>query len=172
MAGLRNLLVKPETLLSLVGTKLGTTDQIVDPNYVYVALDENQQTNPPDTDLYLTVVLGPQRPDQPLITGGGLDTPEFHGQLAVVVWNRLYLDQAGRADSYLKDATLGALEALRKVLKSLYLFDPTDSNSNYYLTDVMRPGDGGWQVKPRPALPNWGCVASTWQCKYFVDLVS
>lgn len=171
MSGLRNVATWLDTIITQVETKLGTTDAVFDANYIYASLDENQTYVPP-TDQYGVIVPGPQRPDQPMITGGGADTPHMEGELAVIVWTRLYVDQAGRDENWLKDATNGSLAKLRQVMKSLQLFDPTNTNGDYYLTQPMRLSDGGWLIKPRRSPPNWGSIAATWKFTYFADLVS
>lgn len=159
-----------DAIMTSVKTKL-VADGVFDVNYLYLTLLDDQGL-PPGTDQYGTILAGPQRPDQGAIRGGGNTTPIIDGEIAVIVWNRLYVDQDNRDDAFLTDATLGALQKMRKVMKSLQLFDPVNGSADFLLTEPMRLANPGWLVRPRRIQPGWGSIATTWMFQYLADLVS
>lgn len=172
MAGQRNVKTWIDTIIAAVKTKLCTTDTLFDANYCFLSLEPDQQT-PPPTDLYATLVVGPQRPDQAVIRGAaaGTITP-VNGELGVILWARLAVDQAGRDDLFVTDPTLGALAKWRQVLKSLQLFDPVNGSSDFLLMNPMRLADPGFLTRPRTNRPGWGSVASSFEVDYLADLSS
>ena len=171
MAGLRNVKVFPDALLPVFQTQLVAVT-LINTAYVYLLLTEDQ----PDVqgaDHYLSVVLGRQTPDASEVAGMGsvVGTPTT-GELTTVLWTRLYVDQAGRGDAYLTNATLGALGIQRLILKALEQFDPTNGSGDYYLMEPMRVAGGGWSPRPLKSLPNWGGTGCAWEFKYLADVLS
>lgn len=170
MANLRNVATWPDTILAKVAAKL-VTDALFAAEYVLISTSQDQGM-PPPADRYAVLVLGPQRPDQGIIAGGGNTTPIFNGELGLILWNRLSLDQPQRDDAFVTDSSLGAWALMRRVLKSLQLFDPQNPSTDYYLTEPMRLSDSGWLTRPRKAQPGWGSVDCSWSFQYLADLVS
>lgn len=167
----RNVKTWIDTILNEVKTKLTTTDSVFASNYVFLSTEEDQG-EPPSIDQYAQIVAGPQRPDQGAVAGGGNTALFFNGECAVIVWNRLYLDQKSRDDQYLTHATLGVWAKMRLTLKSLQMFDPVNGSGDYYLLEPFRISDSGWLTRRRRTQAGWGSVAASWSFQYLADITS
>jgi hypothetical protein len=67
----------------------------------------------------------------------------------------------------LTDQTVGVVQLVRKVLKSLTLYDPVDASGNGLLEEPMRPT--AMEFRPKRPL-DWGKVAIFIEMKYQEDL--
>lgn len=161
----------PDEILPIVRDELASVSPF-NIDTVYIALHEDQP-EPPAADRFAVIVLGPQRPNQPVTDGAGTSPAWMFGELGVIVWNRFDVDVAGRADAFLTSTSLGLLRSMRLVFKALQMFDPTVlDGTKYLLADALRLNDGGWMTKNRKAQAGWAPIAASWQFQYLADVTS
>jgi hypothetical protein len=103
------------------------------------------QTGDPETfqrqaDQFILVRAGPQRPDPHCFTGRGRADPVFMRKVTVVLWTRANLDEIGRDLIHLTDAVLGHFPAEALLWDALSLFQPTDSNQNWLISQPITTG--------------------------------
>lgn len=104
-------------------------------------------------------------PDVGVQAGGGRYIFKFDGTLTVSIWNRLWVDQAGRDTSWLTDAALGTALLIHNVLDSLEQYMPTDSSGHYMLIEPMRLLPPGFNF-PAKKVGEWGIVTSEWSFQW------
>jgi hypothetical protein len=171
--GQRNVFIWLDAIISqYIQPKLTTIDELFEPELVFTSLTQDQYT-PPADDQYVYLVPGRCVPDQGVIAGAapGTVTPMV-AQIGVVLWSRLSVDVAQAVDSYLTDASLGALQMQRKIIKSLQQYDPVNASGNFVFAQPMRLGDDGWLCRPRNTQAGWGSVAASFNVWFLADLVS
>lgn len=159
---------KLRTILPLVRARLVTITGIVS-EYVNLSLPgaDEEWLLPLETDFVLDVRPLRFALDQAAFYGGGTTTPKFDGMLEVILWGRYGVDEAGRADLLLTDATFGILVKWDLVLKALLGFDPA-TGGNEQLVEPMRCL--AWDTAPRRGKPGWAKITSTWECKWNQDV--
>lgn len=166
MANQRNVKTWPDELLETV--RVALVEQVPFANeYVFIAPEE-EQGQPPACDQYATVVLGPQRPEESIITGAGNICFAFQGEVKIAVWVRLGVDQENRVDTLLRDQTLGALPLFRRVVKALQLYDPKNTDLNYLLAEPMRLVS--FMHRPNRQQPDWVGIVGTWEWRWLGSL--
>lgn len=171
MANNRNVLTWLTTILDLVKTKLGTTDAVVDSSKVIISLQD--EYNAPSGNIMVLLVPGPQRPDQGLVTGAGNNAVLMLGEIGVVIWTRFNVDSATRGhEKLISDTSRGSLEVMRKVMKSLQMYDPTNDDTDFYLAEPMRLSDGGWMTKQQRQRGEWAPLSCSFEFSYLADLTS
>lgn len=170
MANLRNVATWIDTLSEKVKAKL-VADQIFAAPLVYLSLDEDMPENHP-SDQFAVIVLGPQAPIMPIIRGADkIESTPFVGQIAVIVFSRLAVDQSERSDQWLNHATLGAAQKLRLVIASLQLYDPVNDDDDFLLIEPMRMAAAGINFPKRPRVqPGWGSTTVVFEIKYQADM--
>jgi hypothetical protein len=169
MSKLRNVATWIDQVLLQVKNKL-VLDNVLPPEYCYLWLSEDPIDPPPD-DFYAVIVPGSQRPDQGVITGAYPSTlTPINGTFSVILWARLSIDPNRRDDSFLTDPAYGVLARQRLIIKSLQLYDPTNTDGDYYLEEPMRLADPGQDFRPRRPPPGWGSVVSVFEAKFLADL--
>lgn len=171
----RNKYTFLHTILDVVRDKL-VSALAIDETLVTMRLSE-EPAEPAPADQYIALVPGPQSPDQAAVYGGGNTTPILNGNFAVLLWTRLYLDQtAGAAtdEQLLTNTTYGSLEMMRKIMKALQLYDPTDGAGDNYLCEPMRLANGGWMTRPKRRAEElgWAPLSAAFEVQYLADLSS
>ena len=161
---------KLEILLLAIRAKL-SADLSWDQSRVDLVLsDEKELDQYPKDESFIQISPYRFNVDQPVLTGGGpTDALVMEGSpgIVVTIWKRVNLDRAGRAPAYLTDQTVGVVQLVRKILKSLTLYDPVDASGNGLLEEPMRPT--AMEFRPKRPL-DWGKVAIFIEMKYQEDL--
>lgn len=139
----------------------------VDFSAVWISLDPFALRNPPD-DQFAVVSLGDQILQQASTMGGGREYNFVEGVLTVTIYARLILDQVTRNDSYMTDASLGALKRLKCCINSLQMFDPVNGASDYVLAEPLRFFK--IDTPKKVSLPGWGLVQGQWRLAWTIDL--
>lgn len=178
MAGLRNIPVFISDILLAMkvqlaeGSSYGGGVSVLPDNNILISLEQDQG-QPPTDDQYVVLVPGPQLPDMDAIEGAAAATiTPFNGEVGVIFWARLSVDQTYRDEAYLTDATLSALGTWRRIVKALQLWDATNKNGDYILQEPMRMTAAGFKFRKREPRTGWGNVACSFECKYLADMVS
>lgn len=174
MANNRNVFTFLGTILEAIQTKLATTNALLDIKYTALSLTEELW---PDAakpaPRYLLIVPGPQRPDQGLIAGGGNEVPLLKGEVGLVLWTRLWLDKGHIGDTeMLTNTTYGSLEMMRKIMKSLQMYDPTNDDDDFLLGEPMRLSDGGWMTRSPKGPSEYAPLSASFEISYLADLTT
>lgn len=103
----------------------------------YISLTPDVNLYPP-TDQFAVVSPGTQTPDPGVVMGGGNITMLFVGEVIVTLWSRLATDEIQRDETYLTDASLGAVAAITCMLTSLQLYMPENQDGSWMLSEPMR----------------------------------
>lgn len=128
----------------------------------FMSLNPDQSLMQP-SDQYIIVTPGPLTVDQRIVTGGNL--LYFTGSFFTTLWSRLALDQTTHDDSFLTDATYGALTTLNSVIGALHLFQPLDSSSNQEL-DVPIRLSGVENYSRDFKGVGWGAIKCKWLLEF------
>src|SRR5579884_2855511 len=146
------------TILAAARDKL-VADGVFAASACFLTLNPDDLRFPP-SDQFAAVCPGPQRINTGVYVGGGRDIVVVEGQLTVSLWCRLALDQQPRDDSYLTDATLGALRRWRCVVNSLLLYQPLDGGGNQLLPKGFK-WEGLDSYSRDYQGVGWGCLKSS-----------
>lgn len=125
-----------------------------------LASDEEIAEYPPD-DRFIVVRPKDFVPDTGMQAGAGTNAMRFDGTLQVMIWNRLYIDQASRDDQWIINSTLGVTPLMTNLVRALEMYFPVDSSGDYYLIQPMRMLSPGF-VFPAKKIDGWGRVESSW----------
>lgn len=174
MANERNVLTFLDEILGLIQTKIATTDARLDLKYAAISLSEELWPNAAKpSQRYLLIVPGPQRPDQGLIRGGGLAATLMRGEVGIILWTRLWTDAGHMGDqAKLTDTSKGSLQMIRRIMKSLQMFDPTNADTNYYLAEPMRLSDPGWMTRKPKGPSEYAPLSASFEISYLADLTT
>lgn len=146
------------TVIALPEAKL-QTDAVLSSVYIFTSFASDEELLQFAILQDRTIVLTPKgfAPSPEVQAGGGRNNFRFEGTIDVKIWNRLYIDQAGRDGQWLSNATLGVAALIHSVVDSLEQYYPTDSSGNYYFTEPMRLLPPG-VVFPPKRVGEWGVV--------------
>lgn len=169
--------VKPSVLLGLLEDKVKETTGIAsDRCFLSVAPDESHTLYPPG-DQFVTVFparFPMNELAQSVVSGAGAAHTGFDAQVTITVFTRLNLDQEFRDSRLLREASIGMISMVSKMIGDLQFWTapvtPATTPPSSYLREYMRIVDGP-VVHPKAWKPStWALCKTTWDMKFTADL--
>ena len=134
-------------------------DAVLDTNSIFLSMSSDEELVKFGILQDQVIVVTPKSfsPSPGVQAGGGRNNFRWEGVVSVKLWNRLYVDQAGRDDKWITHSTLGMALLIHNVVNSLEQYMPTDGSGNYYFTQPMRLLSPG-AVFPPKRVGEWGVI--------------
>lgn len=146
-------------VLTLVRGQLANAG-IFFPEKVFITSDPTDESPMQRGDQYALITMLDDAADQGVTAGGDRDILLVDGRLAVTIFNRLALDETPGIDQFLLDNSFGMLSLVRQTINCLHMYDPQNSNGDYFLSRPFhyRGRDSVKKLKE----PGWGSTVTYW----------
>lgn len=147
-----------------------TKDRVFRSNYPV----EDLLANPP-ADEFVALFMPNFPVDQRAVSGGGAYTTPFDATLETTIFDRLEADIETRSTQAMEDEANGTDEFVRKVIKSLQMYDgPVDDDTGLFLfRRPMRLKTEGFRVekaKRGERNTRWTVVYAFWEISFVANL--